>query len=292
MPRRRVLCSAFALVLAAFANASPAALLTDLSLVYFENFDGESGSPMTPEFDPLGIEGAIAFQQLGNGTAVITYSAQFGLVFFTVDATAGSAPVEQAGVHALPAVTDDGDLVGVGASLRSWDASIEGDGQLFAGVYFASSSVGLAATVEETTLDGANEIALVLTELDVQGGTQRPFQSVVLDAAARAAVEGGQSFLVELRYDRGAEVARARLTAPGVQVDTQPLSLGLLDGVTLSFAGAAARAVNVLGSTELGRDDRIVIAVDELAILAPEPGGLLCGFAALAALASGRRRRA
>jgi hypothetical protein len=66
--------------------------------------------------------------------------------------------------------------------------------------------------------------------------------------------------------------------------------------VTLSFAGAAARAVNVLGSTDLGRDDAITVAVEELALLAPEPAGVACGLAALGVLAvsvrAGGRRRA
>jgi hypothetical protein len=294
LARRPILCAALGALLAVSRGAAGADLLSDLSLVYLEDFAGETGSPMTPEFDPLGIGGAIAFKQLGNGAPGIAFG--YGVILFSVAATAGSTPVEQAGVHVLAGVTDDGEIVGVGAPFSSWNTDLGGDGQLFAGVYLSSSSVGIAATVQETTLEGANEIALVLAELDVTGGTTRPSQSAVLDAAARAAVEGGQAFLVELRYDRGAEVARARLTAPGVQVDTQPLSPTLLDGVTLSFAGAAARAVNVLGSTDLGRDDAITVAVEELALLAPEPAGVACGLAALGVLAvsvrAGGRRRA
>lgn len=257
-------CSLFILFI---QGAAPAQALdfSGLTLIYQEDFEGETGFPTLPEVNTLSV---------GDNSSIGLdgLNVPFPALFISGGAAIGSihsrVPTAVQNVH-VPATFSDS--FGMRATFDSFSVGIApADGSGAAGVVAVfgtlpnptsviSASIGIARNFGSTT-------GFVILEYEEPPAS--PVSSVVaLGPAGISAVLAGASFTVELIFDKDTLIATGSADIVGIGVITAPpLDVSAVAGISSSIPLAA---MNLFLAEHFGFDADV--RMEDLSVFTPTP---------------------
>ncbi len=253
------------------AAPSQALDLSGQTLVYQENFEGETGFPTLPEVNLFSVGANSSVGVDGNN---MPFSAPFISGGVAVGSIHSEVPTATQNVHVPATFTE---TFGMRATFNSFSLGAgPGDGSGSAGVVAAFGTLPTPTSVVEASLGmnriaGSNAAFVILTYNEPPATPVTNF--LVLSPSAVSAVLGGTPFTVDLAFDKTTLIATATVDVSGIGVFTAPpLDVSGVAGITSSTPLAAT---NLFLSENFGADLDVNMEDISVFLLLPVSDGLI-----------------
>jgi hypothetical protein len=249
------------------------------TVVYREDFLGETAFPTTPEVDLIGL-GSFESATVGDPPPLVpTPDGVAGLVDLTV-AGQGGTGIQQVIVGSPTGASFGSSQIGVSGRFSGFDPTYIGAGSAGMGIVLSDGVINAIGML----VDGSQGLMQLGVFESNSGGfiNQRTLQ---LSFEQRAAILAGAAFDLDLWVDVDQGVAVATLDMGGSSVLATPM-IGL-NALAGDFYGIAAftQMLDVVG----GADDVLAVNLHELSATVPEPSTALLIAMGLGCLAAQRR---